>query len=178
MSFSSEPTPRIDEVKAVITLRSGKEVEQPAPKPTEEDTGEKETEPKKIEIKDDAVKNGTPPPFPQALKSKKKAINQVEILEVLSQVKVNIPLLDMIKQVLTYAKFLKDLCTVKKGLNVDKKAFLTKQVSAIIQCKTLAKYKDPSCPTISVNIGGTFVEKALLDLGVNLLLYMQLTNAY
>ena len=33
------------------------------------------------------------------------------------------------------------------------------------------KYKDPSCPTISVNIGSTCVEKALLDLGssVNLL---------
>ena len=88
--------------------------------------------------------------------------------------KVNIPLLDMIKQVLTYAKFLKDFCTVKRGLNVDKKAFLTEQVSAIIQCKTLVKYKDPGCPTNSVNIGGTSVEKALLDLGanVNLLPYL------
>ena len=36
------------------------------------------------------------------------------------------------------------------------------------------KYKDPGCPTISVNIGGTCVEKALLDLGasVNLLSYL------
>ena len=124
-------------------------------------------------IKQTAEKNSTPPPFPQALKAKKKAINQAEILEVLRQVKVNIPLLDMIKQVPTYAKFLKDLCTVKRGLNVDKKAFLTEKVSAIIQCKTPAKYKDPGCPTISVNIGGTCVEKALIDLGasVNLLPY-------
>ena len=87
--------------------------------------------------------------------------------------KVNIPLLDMIKQVPTYAKILKDLCTVKRGLNVDRKAFMTEQVNAIIQCKTPVKYKDPGCPTISVNIGGTCVEKALLDLGasVNLLPY-------
>ena len=79
----------------------------------------------------------------------------------------------MIKQVPTYAKFLKDLCIVKKGLNVDKKAFLTKQVSSITQGKTPVKYKDPGCPTISVNIGGICVEKALLDLGasVNLLPY-------
>ncbi|RVW77184.1 hypothetical protein CK203_043302 [Vitis vinifera] len=79
----------------------------------------------------------------------------------------------MIKQVPTYAKFLKDLCTVKRGLNVNKKAFLTEQVSAIIQCKSPVKYKDPGCPTISVSIGGTCVEKALLDLGasVNLLPY-------
>ena len=35
------------------------------------------------------------------------------------------------------------------------------------------KYKDPGCPTILVNIGGTCVEKVLLDLGasVNLLPY-------
>ena len=113
------------------------------------------------------------PPFPQSLKTKKKSINQHEILEVLRQVKVNIPLLDLIKQVPTYAKFLKDLCTVKKGLNIDKKAFLTEQVSVIIQCKTLVKHKDPGCPTISANIGGICVENTLLDLGasVNLLPY-------
>ena len=132
----------------------------------------------KPELEDEApkgetVNKSTPPPFPQALINKKKAINQTEILEVLRQVKVNIPLLDMIKQVPTYAKFLKDLCTVKRGFNVNKKAFLTEQVSFIIECKTLIKYKDPGCPTISVNIGGTCVEKALLDLGasVNLLPY-------
>ncbi|RVX16583.1 Retrovirus-related Pol polyprotein from transposon 17.6 [Vitis vinifera] len=79
----------------------------------------------------------------------------------------------MIKQVPTYAKFLKDLCTVKRGLQVTKNAFLTEQVSAIIQSKSPVKYKDPGCPTISVNIGGTHVEKTLLDLGasVNLLPY-------
>ena len=132
-----------------------------------------ETEPEEVVIKKTAEKNSTPPPFPQALKAKKKATNQAEMLDVLRQVKVNIPLLDMIKQVPTYAKILKDLCTVKRGLNVDKKAFFTEQVSAIIQCKTPVKYKDPGCPTISINIGGTCVEKALLDLGasVNLLPY-------
>ncbi|KAL6321924.1 hypothetical protein AAG906_035826 [Vitis piasezkii] len=119
------------------------------------------------------LKKHTSPPFPQALHGKKGIRNALEILEVLRQVKVNIPLLDMIKQVPTYAKFLKDLCTIKRGLNVNKKAFLTEQVSAIIQCKSPLKYKDPGCPTISVMIGGKVVEKALLDLGasVNLLPY-------
>ena len=56
---------------------------------------------------------------------------------------------------------------------MNKKAFLTEQVSAIIQCKSPLKYKDPGCPTISVMIRGTVVEKAMLDLGasVNLLPY-------
>ena len=103
----------------------------------------------------------------------KNSVNQTEMLEVLQQVKVNIPLLDMIKQVPTYAKFLKDLCMVKRGFNVNKKAFLTEQASAIIECKTPVKYKDPGSPIISVNIGGTCIDKALLDLGasVNLLPY-------
>ncbi|RVW57919.1 hypothetical protein CK203_113860 [Vitis vinifera] len=111
--------------------------------------------------------------FPPSFAWKKGINNASEILEVLRQVKVNIPFLDMIKQVLTYAKFLKDLCTIKRGLNVNKKVFFTEQVSAIIQCKSLVKYKDPGCPTISVMIGGTCVEKALLELGtsVNLLPY-------
>ena len=80
----------------------------------------------------------------------------------------------MIKQVPTYAKFWKDLCIVKRGLGIEKKAFITEQVSSIIQSKTPVKYKDPGSPTISVNIGGTCIDKALLDLGasVNLLPYL------
>ena len=170
---TNDPNVRIDEVKAVVTLRSGKELRPAVPvlanaAPTVTDSPEEEQLAKKEE-----VKTSVPPPFPQALRKKKNSVNQTEMLEVLRQVKVNIPLLDMIKQVPTYAKFLKDLCTVKRGLNVNKKAFLTEQVSAIIECKTPVKYKDPKCPTISVNIGGISVEKALLDLGasVNLLPY-------
>ena len=143
------------------------------PMTTEETEKDKEAELERIIISEESVKKNMPPPFPQALRSKKKLPNQAEIWEVLRQVKVNIPLLDMIKQVPTYAKFLKDLCTVKRGLGIEKKAFLTEQVSAIIQSKTPVKYKDPGSPTISVNIGGTCIDKALLDLGasVNLLLY-------
>ena len=164
----------MDEVKAIITLRSGKEIEQPVPMTAEETKKKKEAKPERIIISEESVKKNMPPPFPQALRSKKKKIpNQAEIWEVLRQVKVNIPLLDMIKQVPTYAKFLKDLRTVKRGLGIEKKAFLTEQVSAIILNKTLVKYMDPGSPTISVNIGGTCIDKSLLDLGanVNLLSY-------
>ncbi|KAL5546440.1 hypothetical protein UlMin_006127 [Ulmus minor] len=89
------------------------------------------------------------------------------------QVRINIPFLDAIKQVPAYSKFLKDLCTVKRKTNVPKKAFLTEQVSSIIQHKTPAKYKDPGCPTISCVIGNHVINRALLDLGasVNLMPY-------
>ena len=163
----------MDEVKAIITLRSGKEVDHPMPKPVEESKHGEEFHSEHILLKEDSKRYSIPPPFPQALRAKKKTSQQAGILEVLRQVKVNIPLLDKIKQVPAYAKFLKDLCTIKKGLSIEKKAFLTEQVSAIIQSRNPVKYKDPGSPTISVNIGGNCIDKSLLYLGasVNLLSY-------
>ena len=75
----------------------------------------------------------------------------------------------MIKKVPTYGKFLKDLCIMKRKIKLSKNTFLTKQVNVIIKNKVLVKY----CPTILVQIGDSFVERALLNLrvGVNLLLY-------
>ena len=81
IAFASEPAPIMDEVKAITTLRSGKKVEQPVPKPVEETKEEKEVE--RITIKEDSMEKSMPPPFPQALKSKKNTSNQTEILEVL-----------------------------------------------------------------------------------------------
>ena len=53
-------------------------------------------------------------PFPQALKTEKLLKNQDEILKNLKQVKTNLSLLHVIKQVLVYAKVIKDLYTIKK----------------------------------------------------------------
>ena len=128
---TSDPNARIDEVKAVVTLRSGKELR--LAEPTKKAPTVVEPPEEEQPAAGEEVKNSVQSPFPQALRKRKNSVNQTEILEVLRQVKVNIPLLDMIKQVPTYAKFLKDLCTVKRGFNVNKKAFLTKQVSAIIE---------------------------------------------
>ena len=79
----------------------------------------------------------------------------------------------MIKQVPTYAKLLVNLCIVNRRIKLSKKAFLTYQVGVIIKNKALIKYKDPSCPTILIQIKDLFMERALLDLGdsVNLLPY-------
>ena len=154
-------------------------VDQPMPKPVEESRQGEKLQSEHILLKEDSRKYRIPPPFPQALRGKKKTSKQAGILEVLRQVKVNIPLLDIIKQVPAYAKILKDLCTIKKGLGIEKKAFLTEQVIAIIQSKYPVKYKDPGSPTISVNIGANCIDKSLLDLGASVhlmpyLVYKQL----
>uniref|UniRef100_A0A2N9EG65 Retrotransposon gag domain-containing protein n=1 Tax=Fagus sylvatica TaxID=28930 RepID=A0A2N9EG65_FAGSY len=91
--------------------------------------------------------------FPQALKLSKNLDVTSEILEHLNQ--------------------------VKRKHHVKKTAFLTEQVSAIIQHKVPPKYKDPGCPTISCTIGDYNIERALLDLGASVKLlpffvYLQL----
>ncbi|XP_023911603.2 uncharacterized protein LOC112023220 [Quercus suber] len=159
-----------EEVKVVTILRSGKEINKSSPLVTKKS---KETlvEKEKDEIEslrfDDIEKCPIPPPFPQVLKLPKKLDTTFEILEHLHQVKINLPLLHVIKQVPAYAKVIKDLCTIKRKHHVKKTAFLTKQVSAVIQHKTLPKYKDLGCPTISCTIGDYIMEHALLDLGAS-----------
>uniref|UniRef100_A0A2N9FQI9 Retrotransposon gag domain-containing protein n=1 Tax=Fagus sylvatica TaxID=28930 RepID=A0A2N9FQI9_FAGSY len=173
-------TDKFEEVKSITMLRSGKEIGKDAPKANEKS---KETSTEKDESgiakSDDIEKCPFPTPFPQALKLPKNLDVTSEILEHLHQVKVNLPLLHLIKQMPLYAKVIKDLCTVKRKHHVKKTAFLTEQVSAIIQHKVPPKYKDPGCPTISCTIGDYNIERALLDLGasVNLLpfsVYLQL----
>jgi hypothetical protein len=111
----------------VITLRSGKELEKQRSKQIEmEEEEEIKTE---LSIK----KHPTPPqtetmtntpkvspnlmnsnfkkipPFPLSSSRSKKEDKEKEILEVFKKVKLNIPLIDVIKQIPKYAKFLKEL---------------------------------------------------------------------
>ncbi|XP_026396724.1 uncharacterized protein LOC113291403 [Papaver somniferum] len=57
-----------------------------------------------------------------------KSTHYNEMLEMFKRVNINIPFLEAIKQIPAYAKFLKDLCTQKRKLNVHKRAFLDKQL--------------------------------------------------
>jgi hypothetical protein len=172
-------------VQAIVTLRLGRQVdnhvvdsEVDTVGQEEEASGNKEkrdAEPSTaIHIVKDPPRSLVPKaPYPKRLQAPKKGGKFEDILEVFKQVQINIPFLDAIQQIPSYAKFLKDLITVKRKMNVPKKAFLTEQVSSILQCKLPIKYKDPRCPTITCMIGVSQIERALLDLGasVNLLPY-------
>jgi hypothetical protein len=172
---SSSRSQHMDQVKSVITLRSGKVIEKPTLEPCEKDDESISEGKEGVESEHCKKKTDFPLalPFPHAMTKQRKVNHNSEIFKTFKQVRINIPLLDAIKQVPFYAKFLKDLCTVKRKLNVKKKAFLAEQISAILQNNNALKYKDPGCPTISCFIGKHKIERALLDLGasVNLLPY-------
>ena len=91
--------------------------------------------------------------FPHMLTKASKANLNDKIYDVFKQVRTNILMLDVIKQIPFYAKFLKDLCTVKRKLHVKETAMMNESQSAILQCKSVPKYKNPGCPIISCIIG-------------------------
>ncbi|XP_026405753.1 uncharacterized protein LOC113301220 [Papaver somniferum] len=163
----------LEQANAVTTLRSAKVIETPmkvnelekSPKPKGGDC-HSDTENENFDV--DKKMHA---PFLHRLLSTKPLADNKDILDVFQQVKINIPLLRVIKQFPSYAKFLKYLCTVKRKHNVQEKAFLTEQVSSILKYNTPPKYKDPGYPTISCIIGDFMIKQALLDLGssVNLL---------
>ncbi|KAI3499631.1 hypothetical protein L1887_35435 [Cichorium endivia] len=84
------------------------------------------------------------------------------------QVKINLPLIDAIKQIPAYAKFLKDLCTHKRRHRIPTKGNSTAHVSAAFLGSLPPKLKDPGAPLISFEIGNIKIKKGLLDLGASI----------
>ncbi|XP_068320569.1 uncharacterized protein, partial [Pyrus communis] len=107
-------------------------------------------------------------PFPRRFMQEKKEESEKDILETFRKVQVNIPLLDAIKQVPKYAKFLKDLCNTKRRRANKEVVKVSENVSAVLQRKLPTKCKDPGSFTIPCVIGHNRFEHAMLDLGASI----------
>ncbi|KAM2972030.1 hypothetical protein FF2_018768 [Malus domestica] len=107
-------------------------------------------------------------PFPSRFMQTKKEEAEKDILETFRKVQVNIPLLDAIKQVPRYVKFLKELCTTRKRMSTKEVVKVGENVSAILQRKLPPKCKDPGSFSIPCVIGNTRFESAMLDLGASI----------
>ncbi|XP_027150382.1 uncharacterized protein LOC113750624 [Coffea eugenioides] len=161
-----------------MTLRSGKKIQGPElVTPMDKDKGKIE---KELQVENTSTKNSVvlpdpiidvktnPPPFPCRLEKPKKQDKEKEILEVFRKVKINIPLLDAIKQVSKYAKFLKDLCVNRRRLRGDERVIVGENLSAVLQRKLPPKCGDPDRFTVPCKIGNTLIRNTLLDLGASI----------
>jgi hypothetical protein len=92
-------------------------------------------------------------PLLQRLVKPKKENQLLDIFETLRTVEINIPLLDVIKQIPACAKFLKDCCTHKKKFQDHEKVLLIEEVSAVLLRKLPPKLKDLGSFTIPCKIG-------------------------
>ncbi|CAN6716310.1 unnamed protein product [Malus baccata var. baccata] len=107
-------------------------------------------------------------PFPGRFRQSKKEEAEKDILETFRKVQVNIPLLDAIKQVPRYARFLKELCISRRRISNKEVVQVSENVSAMLQRKLPPKCKDPGSFTIPCVIGKTKFEQCMLDLGASI----------
>ncbi|EPS63230.1 hypothetical protein M569_11557 [Genlisea aurea] len=115
-----------------------------------------------------------PPPFPGRFRLEKKQQEEKELLKLFGKIEINIPLIEAIKTVPRYAKFLKDLCTTKRKLRGTECVNLNEQASAMFSKRALPeKCTDPGVFTIPCVIGKTEFKRAMIDLGasINLMPY-------
>ncbi|RDY00179.1 hypothetical protein CR513_16671, partial [Mucuna pruriens] len=164
------PNPRGN--ASVVTLRSGRELPQPTlqqlPRPAEADS-----EPNAdLQSRPETT---VPLPFPSRTLSARKPESDEELLKMFRKVEINIPLLDAIKQVPKYAKFLKELCVHKRRKIKGSKenggvvSTLTKNEAITADAPTLPKKcRDPGIFSVPCTIGECTFADAMLDLGASI----------
>jgi hypothetical protein len=179
-SQAPRPHPRNNQTANAVTLRNGKTTQNTLPvKETRSNDTQINSSPPIVQEPIHA-KQGNPAPFPQALHSSKKKKTkseptEKELMDLFGQVEINIPLLDAIKYIPAYAKFLKDLCTPKRLPRNLGKVTLPETISSVVQSRLPIKRKDPGAPLVQVIINDISFDCTLLDLGasINLILFLR-----
>ncbi|XP_050919417.1 uncharacterized protein LOC127136955 [Lathyrus oleraceus] len=107
-------------------------------------------------------------PFPTRNKKKGQHEKNFEkFLEMFKKLELNIPFLETLEQMPTYAKFMKDIISKKRTVETNP-IILTETCSAILQgMKVPVKKKDRGSVTIPCTIGDRSFKKALIDLGAS-----------
>ncbi|GMI90914.1 hypothetical protein HRI_002760700 [Hibiscus trionum] len=173
----TETNPR--ENVSAITLRSGTVITPKPPKQDEQKFDEQGSSSKDQNEKSPPIAGNSKsnifvstyepvPPFPGRLAKRDKKEEEKEILDVFKKVEINIPLLDVIRKVPKYAKFLKDLCTNRRQLSGNEKVNLGENISAIFQKPLPPKYKDQGMFAIPCKIGKVGIKRAMCDLGASI----------
>ncbi|RDX99386.1 hypothetical protein CR513_17561, partial [Mucuna pruriens] len=164
-SLQTIPNPRGN--ASVVTLRSA-----PLQEPRPIDADSKLDANSQVPQQDRSV----PLPFPTQTISTKKRESNEELLKMFQKVEINIPLLDAIKQIPKYAKFLKELCMHKrkkmKG-GVESRgtvSTLTRsdEFTTGVQQALPKKCRDPKIFSIPCTIGDYTFANAMLDLGASI----------
>ncbi|CAM8947969.1 unnamed protein product [Rhodiola kirilowii] len=107
-------------------------------------------------------------PFPVPARVPKQLVMDEDVFELFSKVEINIPLLEAIKQIPRYAKFLKELCTNRRKNTRYDQELMSRNVSAVIQRKVPPKCGNPGTYTIPCTIGNIRIENCMLDLAASI----------
>lgn len=140
-----------------LTLRNGKVLKEGKSELNKEDSEEVEVH---LNLFPKEVKPYNPPvPFPQRLKQQQLDKQGSKILEVFKKLHINIPLVDSLAQMPSYAKFLKRILANKRKLEEFETIKLNEECYAIFQNKLPPKLKNSGSFTIPCTIGSSYFEK-------------------
>ncbi|XP_070050765.1 uncharacterized protein [Nicotiana tomentosiformis] len=89
-------------------------------------------------------------------------------MEMLKQIQVNIPLSNALREILGYAKMMKDLMSRKFDFQDLATVTLTQTCSAVVSRTIAEKLSDPGSFTIPCTIGSYAFANALCDLGASI----------
>nr|GEW35052.1 hypothetical protein [Tanacetum cinerariifolium] len=112
-------------------------------------------------------------PYPQRLNKEKMEARYANFLDMIKEVWINVPLVDVLAGMPNYGKFLKDLRRNKSKMEQISNAFLTEECSSILQNKIPSKLGDPKSLLIPYKLANSVKYLTLADLGasINLMSY-------
>ncbi|CAM8965593.1 unnamed protein product [Rhodiola kirilowii] len=142
----------------VVTLRSGRKLAVEPMEQAEDKSprlpGEEQMRPEtRGTLETETSKIHAALPFPVPARVPKQHAMDEDVFELFSKVEINIPLLEAIKQIPRYAKFLKELCTNRRRSNRNDEELMRRDVSAVMQRKVPPKCGDPGTYNIPCTIG-------------------------
>ncbi|XP_074278000.1 uncharacterized protein LOC141601605 [Silene latifolia] len=108
-------------------------------------------------------------PYPERLKNTKLEHKFGKFLEIVKNLEVTIPFTDLITQVPSYTKFMKDILTRKKNFNDVGTIAFTEKCNVLSRSNIPPKLKDPGSFSIPCTIGNHEFGKALCDLGASVI---------
>ncbi|XP_074265601.1 uncharacterized protein LOC141588042 [Silene latifolia] len=91
----------------------------------------------------------------------------VKFMEVIKNLQVTVLFTELITQIPSYTKCMKDILTKKMTFDKVETIAFTAEVSALLQNKSPPKLKDPGSFSIPCTIGNYQIDKALCDLGAS-----------
>ncbi|XP_021985173.1 uncharacterized protein LOC110881117 [Helianthus annuus] len=107
-------------------------------------------------------------PYPEHVKNKKYTREYRHFLDMFKQLKINLPIIEALKHMPKYVKFLKDLLKGKDKLEELSNVPLNAKFSAVVTNKLPEKLTDPGIFTIPCLFGGDVQNHALADLGASI----------
>ena len=146
-----------------ITTQGGKQTIDPPMPSTEENVRKDNGKDAEVPMKVIHMPK-PPPPFPQRLVKKTEDGKYWCFVTMLKQLSINVPLVEALKQMTGYAKFMKDLVTKKRSVTFKDDDKL-QHCSAIATRSLVQKKEDPGAFTIPCTVGSLHFAKALCDLG-------------